>query len=737
MAKYEVTVEGSRYQVDAPNEDAAWAQAYRQHQMQARPVAPAAAPAPVAAPGRAAIDDAGRAEILMQELAAAQQRLQEGSPRAQGDIDAVLAEINRLPPQFRPANLPQAAPAPAAAMPATAPEMAPPAAEQRAPLTQQLGRQVGLTARAGAEGLASLAGIVTDPIAAIVNQFVPPERRLSTLRSVVGTLLTQAGVPEPETAVERVVQQAAQAMAGAQPVMAAGRAMAAVGAPVTRAVGAQLAALPTAQTTSAAGAGGAQQTAAEMGAGPVAQLLAGLTGGVVGGMAGTARTVPSQGAQDIAAARQAGVRMTTTDVFPPRTVVGRAAERVGEAVPITGMTGPRTAQQRERMQAVQNLLDEFGLPLTADDASTKLAANVERKRGIDLRRLNRTRDSVLERLDPLGGVPLPKTQQAVNDEVARLSKAAGDPAVDKVITDLQDFVANAQGKSLQGVEILRKGLRDKYADPSLANVRSLAEKSTNKLYSTLVDDMGEFIKANGQPNDFAKWKATNAQLSSMADELNVVGLRNALNKGDITPEIVDRLLFSNQPSTVKILYRNLSSTGQEVARAALLKRAADNARQLGERGADAVIDPTQFAKEVEKLSDNFGVMFKPDDMKRINGLVRVLNMTRRAAEVQSGATTRIAGVEVPLSGVQAAGGIAVTAPIFGFLSDLLGPIPAAATTGAGVLTAGALARVYESAPVRNLLRQIADTRPGSPEELALIAKLSGLKVPAPQQETQP
>jgi hypothetical protein len=743
MAKFEVTVDGTRYEVDAADEDAAWSQAYRQHQTRSRAAlapAPAAAPAPAPSTGRVTMDDTGRAQILNQELRAAQQRLSQGDPRAQGDVNALLAEFARMPAQFRPTGLPAPAPAPAMDIPTAAepPAAPPPPAEvqsaQGALPAQQLGRQLGLTARAGAEGLASLAGVVTDPIAAVINQFVPPERRLSTLRSVVGTLLTQAGVPEPETAVERVVQQAAQSMAGAQPVMAAGRLAAATGGPVAQAVGGQLAALPLAQTTSAAGAGGAAQTAAEMGAGPAAQLAAGLAGGVAGGVAGTTQRVPGQAAQDIAAARQAGVRLMTTDVSPPRTLAGRAAERVGEAIPITGMTGPRTAQQSERVRAVQQLLDDFGLPSTADDFSARLAANVERKRGIDIARLSRTRNNVLERLDSAGAVPMTKTQAAANAEVARLSKAAGDPAVDRVIADLQDFATNAQGKSLQGVELLRKGLATKYADPSLANVKSLAEKSVNRLYSTVVDDMGDFIKANGQPNDFTKWKTSNAQLASMADELNVVGLKNTLNKGDVTPEVVDRLLFSNQPSAVKVMYRNLSNSGREVARAALLKRAADNARQLGERGAEGMIDPTTFAREVDKLSANFGVMFKPDDMKRIDGLVRVLNLTRRAAETQTGATTRIAGIDVPLSGVQAAGGIAVTAPIFGYLSDLVGPIPAAAVTGAGALSIGALARVYESAPVRNLLRQIADTRPGSREEILLLGKLSGLKVPAPQQE---
>jgi hypothetical protein len=57
-----------------------------------------------------------------------------------------------------------------------------------------------------AEGVAGGLGLITDPIAAVINQFVPPERRLKTLRSVVSTLLTEGGIAQPETPLERVVQ---------------------------------------------------------------------------------------------------------------------------------------------------------------------------------------------------------------------------------------------------------------------------------------------------------------------------------------------------------------------------------------------------------------------------------------------------------------------------------------------------------------------------------------------------
>jgi hypothetical protein len=155
--------------------------------------------------------------------------------------------------------------------------------EQPAGLGAQLTRQAGLTARMGMEGLGGLLGIATDPLAAVINQFVPPERRLQTLRSVMSTLATEAGLPQAESAVERVVQQAGQAMVGVAPTVALGRAAPAL---------AGLAAAPGAQVTGAAGAGGAAQTAAEAGMGLPAQIAAGLAGGAAG-----LRRMPTPAAQ--------------------------------------------------------------------------------------------------------------------------------------------------------------------------------------------------------------------------------------------------------------------------------------------------------------------------------------------------------------------------------------------------------------------------------------------------------
>jgi len=149
--------------------------------------------------------------------------------------------------------------------------------------TGELQRQVGLTARAAAEGGAGALGIFSDPIAAIINQFLPEEKQLGMLHSTVKNLLTEAGVPEPETATEEIVQQASQALVGVGGGLAAARGIGrAAISPITREIVKPLVARPAEELLAAAGAGAGQQIAEEAELGPAGQIAATMVGGLAG-----------------------------------------------------------------------------------------------------------------------------------------------------------------------------------------------------------------------------------------------------------------------------------------------------------------------------------------------------------------------------------------------------------------------------------------------------------------------
>lgn len=141
-------------------------------------------------------------------------------------------------------------------------------------------RQFGLTARYALEGPAQAAQIVTEPIAGLMRWAGIPTRPLGEIASGAADAM---GLPKPQTAQERVVGDATRLVAGTGGVLGASRAIAQLPGMVGT-VGAGMAANPTAQLTSATGAGVMGGLSREGGGNEMQQAGAALIGGVAGGM---------------------------------------------------------------------------------------------------------------------------------------------------------------------------------------------------------------------------------------------------------------------------------------------------------------------------------------------------------------------------------------------------------------------------------------------------------------------
>ena len=238
-----------------------------------------------------------------------------------------------------------------------------PAAVRAGEAISDIPRQIGLTARGGINGLAGIAEIATEPLRkAVVNpiarQFGLPEANQS-LRQVTNGLMTQAGLPEPQGANERVVQQAVETMAGAGGTVGAARSLAAKAGPVMSGVLNGLSANPTQQLVSGAAAGGAGGAVKEAGGGPLEQAGAAMAGGVGAGLlagpvAGFASAVkrmltPSASLQEVDQAITLVMQRSGVDwsQVPERIRQGMRAE-VGQAM--------KTGQELDPL-AVRKLLD--------------------------------------------------------------------------------------------------------------------------------------------------------------------------------------------------------------------------------------------------------------------------------------------------------------------------------------------------------------------------------------------
>ena len=552
----------------------------------------------------------------------------------------------------------------------------------------------GAIAGAGAVALSQFVG---DPVIGAINAAFGTN--ITTPSQALDELMTRAGIPQVQTTAGRIAQAASAGATGAGGMAAAGKAMqsaAGQAAPMISGIGKQLATGVRQSVAGGAGAGIGGQVAAESGAGIGGQIAASLLGGVAGAKAAGSRIAPSPKAtaqqQAVAEAGSAGIPVLTSDIRQPTTFAGKWAQTAGERVPVAG-TGPvRATQQAARVDAVKQLIQDFGAD--ADNLADDVLKNLTAKRSSELGKYAGMKNAVIDRLDDVGEVPMTRTTTAIESEVKRL-KSMKSPESFAVADKLESFGNAIQGQGLRNIEELRKQLGDAFKGESMSNIRSTAEKSLQGLYGPLKQDMGDFIRANGMRRDVDKWMIADKNLSGMIGEVNQTALKTALDRGQVDATGLQTMLFGKKPGDLRVLYRNLTPDGQANARAAILQKAF--------AGTDG--SPEKFVNNLSKLDQPVKAFFKDDDLNRLEGLQRALKLTRRAGD---------AGINPP-TGQQLA--LPVGAAV---LADLLGSGGAAIATGSGI---GGAARIYESAPVRNLLISIPRLKAGSPEEAAAVKRL--------------
>jgi len=567
-------------------------------------------------------------------------------------------------------------------------------------------------------GAATLAGLIGDPIISGVNTIFGTKYTLPT--DAMEDLLTRVGVKEARTVAERIVQTTAAGGAGAGGIAAAGKAIetaAGLSAPVTREVGRMIATQPAMQIAGGAGGGGAAQTFAEATKGteitPLGQVAGTVTSSLAGGMAGArlARpkptTLPSTAQPIVTEAERLGVPVLTSDVIQPQSFIGRTAQRIGERVPMAG-TGPvRVQQQEARVDAVKNLLKEYG----ADDVSkfsADIMADLSSKRAADFAKYSQAKKEVINRLADKGNVPVPRAIEAIDKQITDLARRRTEGS-DEAIQRLEQIKKDLQNRDLFQIEAYRqdelaKIFMDDPARPMSIAARDAGEKALRAVYGPVREDMIDFIKKTGERRDVDKFMVTNQRLKELAGELEMNTLKSVLKSGKAVPDDVNKLLFSKKPSEINQLYSSLTPSGRANARSSILSQAASKAEFTLPDGTQ-MFSPEKFNAELKRLQPQVGVFFKGDDLQRIQGLSRVLTMTRRAGE---------AGVTTP-TGQEAVPFVAGS-----FLQSIFGSLGASLAAAAGI---GATARIYESAAVRDLLMKIPKTAPGGTEEAKLFKRL--------------
>ncbi|MBC3251214.1 lytic transglycosylase domain-containing protein [Serratia fonticola] len=411
----------------------------------------------------------------------------------------------------------------------------------------------------------------------------------------------------------------------------------------------------------------------------VGGAVRGVTNAVGAGYRGVRGAMSPEADQAVRFAEQNNIPLLTTDVAQPGTFTGRSAQALGEKIPVTGTGGVRRAQQEARGQLVQQYSERFAPP-APEEIVQSLRRQTNRVKQAAGQRLTQVNDA----MEPVGAIQPTQAISAIDTEITRLRRLGG-AADTQTINRLQTYRDELdRGADFGLLRDLRTQFRqDVRGDRVVWPNQSQA--AVNRVYAALTNDVDKAVADNLGPQVANRYRQANAAYANEAQLVNNTRLKNVLQKGDLTPEVANNLLFSNKPSEVRQLYLSLDNRGRHAARASVIGKAYEKSGG----------SPDKFLNEINRLSSQTGILFRGEERQYLNGLSTYLDQTRRAA--RAGAVTPT-GQEL----------LQVAVPA-GVASDVIG------TGGVGTATAlsyGALARAYESKPVRNAMLRLANTPAG-------------------------
>ncbi|EGC8828893.1 lytic transglycosylase domain-containing protein [Salmonella enterica] len=393
-------------------------------------------------------------------------------------------------------------------------------------------------------------------------------------------------------------------------------------------------------------------------------------------------TIAPEAQQAIHFANAADVPLHTTDVLQPNSRVGRMAQTTAENIPFAGTSTMRANQQEARSQ----LVDEFASRFGEYDPSIVVGSLKAKTSGIKRAAGNR-----LEQVqNAMAGVNIQpsKAIQQIDTEIAslqKLGKVADNDTISKLQAYRDELTRNAGASGPVAMDLQQlSGLRSQFRQDVKGERTVLPNRSDaaiQRIYNAMTSDIDSAIGQNLGNDTLRRYKQANAIYADEANKLQNTRLKNVIMKGDLTPEVVNNMLFSKNKSEVQNLYRSVGQVGRAQMRNGIIGKAMEKSGG----------SPDQFLRQVNLMSNQTGIAFKGRDAAYLKGIKNYLEATKRAG--QAGVTTPTGQQTIPF--------------ILG-----IGTVtnPALVGVGGGY---GLLARMYESEPARNAMLRLANTPRGS------------------------
>lgn len=387
--------------------------------------------------------------------------------------------------------------------------------------------------------------------------------------------------------------------------------------------------------------------------------------------------------QLIETAEGMGVTPMTSDMIKPGNAFTRGIQQDAEGS-LLGTGAKRAEQYARRSQLVKNQLDKYGEyspSVIVDDLYGSLKSRKDSAGGVI--------DDITTKM---GSTPVDTSNSIkVIDNVLSRANRLGKTANKDLIRGLSDLREELSKPDIDFglLREQRSALRESIQGNSMVFPNS-AKSATDAVERAMGADLRNNAAKYLGAGEAARYVKANSDYSNVFNKVLNKRIANNLNKAkkEFTPELINSVVYSRKPSDIKRIWPALSEDGKDAMRAAYISK-------IAEKTGDS---PAKFLTELNKLKSQsdgqiFNTIFSGRHMKELDALQDVLAKTARsdAANVvtQTGQTQA--------NRLRMIGGITTLGTSFGLEGAF-----------------GALMRVYESKPARNMLLRLANTKPGTP-----------------------
>ena len=347
----------------------------------------------------------------------------------------------------------------------------------------------------------------------------------------------------------------------------------------------------------------------------------------------------------------------------------KRAEVVLEQVPVLGTGGVREAQNAAAVKATNSAADGLKSKMTAkgyeklpqiraaaaagdrnaarvlnivetagDDVGRTLQASAEVRAFNESKIASRLYDKVDEAVSASGNdIVTPTKSVAALDE--SIQKQAASLAPDDVLTKELSAISERINdpnisKSFANMRLLRSQLGDlaeKYGSP--VNGNKAAAKIFGDVRQAVDDDIADFALNSGNQAIKKAYKRAD-KFYKDAMKRSDTAIANAM-KNNKPDEIYKAFVKTGKGDRANNFYQALDGKGQ----AAIRYQMAEEAISKATNPSTGNFSPAEFAREFERMSEPFDRVFKGDDKKQMDGLVKLMRHIERAGQYKENPPT--------------------------------------------------------------------------------------------------